>query len=436
MKKFISTWFGIGIFDEDWYENRLTIYEEIALKSFDKINDNDTHLIFYIDSNIPKSAARRLIKLQEKYSFIRLEKINFYFEMTESFKEYIIEHSEPEEFIAQIRLDADDVIDFDVFKEFEQIVEEKNSLITFEDLYYYQIGSTRIAETVRPFMALNMFFVTNNRDLTIYEASHNKMNEWAKENSFEVKTISSEKPYYIRTLFPDQDSNALEYFSTRVEFRDATNQDKKNFKDKFNLDLDNVNIGEELINQKFNYKWDYTSPYVMEARKTHNNLKSIKEKYKILRSNDWKDKDLLNCKTIDQYLEIFTTKENYKMILVAQDEASTKITDYKEIFKNSGIEINLSKEYFRKPYILIYDQKSKSQKELFSTDLTELEYKEENIYLRSVGYNAKSACSIIKDDINYCKNKRGLNIIVCNENGNIVDSINIDTYIGKKEVFR
>lgn len=66
MKKFISTWFGIGIFDEDWYENRLTIYEEIALKSFDKINDNDTHLIFYIDSNIPKSAARRLIKLQEK----------------------------------------------------------------------------------------------------------------------------------------------------------------------------------------------------------------------------------------------------------------------------------------------------------------------------------------------------------------------------------
>lgn len=356
--------------------------------------------------------------------------------MTESFKEYIIEHSEPEEFIAQIRLDADDVIDFDVFKEFEQIVEEKNSLITFEDLYYYQIGSTRIAETVRPFMALNMFFVTNNRDLTIYEASHNKMNEWAKENSFEVKTISSEKPYYIRTLFPDQDSNALEYFSTRVEFRDATNQDKKNFKDKFNLDLDNVNIGEELINQKFNYKWDYTSPYVMEARKTHNNLKSIKEKYKILRSNDWKDKDLLNCKTIDQYLEIFTTKENYKMILVAQDEASTKITDYKEIFKNSGIEINLSKEYFRKPYILIYDQKSKSQKELFSTDLTELEYKEENIYLRSVGYNAKSACSIIKDDINYCKNKRGLNIIVCNENGNIVDSINIDTYIGKKEVFR
>lgn len=158
------------------------------------------------------------------------------------------------------------------------------------------------------------------------------------------------------------------------------------------------------------------------------NLKKIFSEAKLIH-------DLRGKKDLNEYFDYLSKikKEKLLIIIVARDEASNLYSLYKDSFKQIGIKESLDGKW-RQSYVGVVDNYRKVYLDEVSTKkiYKNLKIDTLNIEVTSSGYESGNFASVKVNKIEYCKNRRGLNIIVINqENEKVLDSVFVDTYSDK-----
>ena len=133
------------------------------------------------------------------------------------------------------------------------------------------------------------------------------------------------------------------------------------------------------------------------------------------------------------YLEMLD-KERYSIFISVKDEASSCLTDeVVEAMQNLGFEFELP-GCNRYSYIAIKNEDEIT--ELLGDELLEANgsFRSGRVtyFVTSAGYDCGNTSSIMIDNTEYSKNKRGLNIVVYdNEIKTVIDKVCFDTHVGE-----
>jgi hypothetical protein len=128
-------------------------------------------------------------------------------------------------------------------------------------------------------------------------------------------------------------------------------------------------------------------------------------------------------------------KDQVIIAISVGDDAEDGLTSVQmNALNDLGLQMDFEADfYFRNSYLAIIDGGVTKYE---ATANRELEYHYENgiaIDIVSAGYNDGDESSILVDGVEYSRDKRGFNIVVCDkESGLVIDSVSFDVDSGKK----
>ncbi len=152
---------------------------------------------------------------------------------------------------------------------------------------------------------------------------------------------------------------------------------------------------------------------------------------------DYKEYVIRNGKMFNQYLGSITDPR-YSVFVAAMDEASRGLeADNTAWLQALGLQENLEDAY-RSAYIAVVDQGELVLERLGESESTEVLCASGQLksgvryYMSSAAYTAGAQACIVVDGVNYAMEKRGLNIVVYdNEKHTVIDSVVFDTHSEK-----
>jgi|UniRef100_UPI003FEF00A1 hypothetical protein len=151
-----------------------------------------------------------------------------------------------------------------------------------------------------------------------------------------------------------------------------------------------------------------------------------------------KDFELINTADIYEYFAILKDKR-YAVFMAASDDASTGLNDkMSELFRHLGLEGTVRDHFRSSYYAIISDQEIMEKVDDEQLKVSGVFRDGRSTYeISSGGYDSGSGCSIKIDQVEYAKNKRGLNIVVYNLlTQTVIDSICFDTYLAEMPAIR
>jgi len=142
----------------------------------------------------------------------------------------------------------------------------------------------------------------------------------------------------------------------------------------------------------------------------------------------------LGVKTAEELFDRMA-QGDYITIIAVKDEGSAALTDgIVEKARAVGLKFDLAEDGYRKSYLAVLDGKAVVYEEMSDQKLEyTVKLDGHNIALISAGYEVGNSASIQVDNVEYAKNRRGLNIVVFNKlTESVIDSASVDTFSDNK----
>lgn len=284
------------------------------------------------------------------------------------------------------------------------------------------ISTSKIVKTVIPnisfFIILCLIWVVNKGScVTIFTLPDGAINRRIFEKELVNYEVEKDKSYFF--LF-HKNTSSFRYYLMRYLY--YTNPGGFIF----NADTEGVRI---LNNYDYIFNYDDRNENVMNWIRENYPEQIQRTVIKTLRCID----------DIDEYLDSITNS-NYLVLISINDEAASNLSDItQEKLRNLGLQQDWSADMVRKSYIAVIYQGEVQEMSGGRIYLDDQINDEINYEVVSAGFNDKGGpiASIRINDIEYSKNKRGINIVVYNPiNQTVIDSVNFDTYLAGNPVFR
>jgi len=108
----IATRHGIGVFDEQWFDYRQLLLEQLTLASLDAQTHRDFVWVIAIDRDMPERARARLDRLAETRPYIRLAETELKLDFAPDLAKWVRAEAEARgrEWVLTTRLDDDDAV--------------------------------------------------------------------------------------------------------------------------------------------------------------------------------------------------------------------------------------------------------------------------------------------------------------------------------------
>ena len=147
--------------------------------------------------------------------------------------------------------------------------------------------------------------------------------------------------------------------------------------------------------------------------------------------------DFIKHSSAENYFARMSEKvSQYTVILSCKDTCSKY---FKEFIEKTGLGLNINDLRFRNSYIAILrgsellTEKSSADKIYERIEITDDLNRSMYVSIVSCGFNSGNKSSIIINNVEWSMDKRGLNIVIIdNETGKVVDSLNVDTHMDSK----
>lgn len=177
----LLTRFGIGITDPNWISIRLSLFKSITLPGVVSQNTSKLGWFIFIDSSWPAEFVSKLLLATRDFDFIKIIKVNFYFEY------YLIS----EKLIANSiscfgrclvsKIDDDDGISLDCF---ERLYELRGDFFAcvFSSGYEFLCQNRIFKPSTMPFLTMNTHFdMRNLDDLKYLRIGHHRVAEFIEK---------------------------------------------------------------------------------------------------------------------------------------------------------------------------------------------------------------------------------------------------------------
>ncbi len=208
VKVIAYTRLGIGVFDPEWWNIRLSLFEAITLPSISQhVRPGFTWVIF-LDTEVPEVHLERLKKsvrnsaLSDHVTFHFLDFISDYRSGFVSACRNILAR---DEFAIFHAIDDDDAISVDFYSNMWKVIcshsQAKRQIVTAPIFYDYNPEFNLVSPSTFGFYTFNTVYYGTYHDVEpILEVSHESRGKWAEENGFIVTSLTdSDKPSGLYT---------------------------------------------------------------------------------------------------------------------------------------------------------------------------------------------------------------------------------------------
>lgn len=212
----IATRHGIGVFDENWFEFRQHLLENITVPSLDAQTEKDFVWLIAIDRDMPERARKRIDELAETRPYVRLLELELKSDFRDSVARWASKKAEKRnaDWVMTTRLDDDDALNVGMV---ERLRREAKAYVARRELrpalFAPVIGCNWVPiemsghRTFRPgpSMGLSMLVPAEERR-TAYHGNHMKINRQMAAAGAYVKCIDDDTLWwlYAHTSVSDQ----------------------------------------------------------------------------------------------------------------------------------------------------------------------------------------------------------------------------------------
>ncbi len=204
----IITRFGIGVFDETWFEHRFLLFQSLVLPSIRNQTRRDFVWLICIGVDTLASVEERLHELVRDIDNAVLLKMSG-FEHRKCVN-YLRDISPPEKstHIITTRLDDDDALQFDFVKKVSEFYDsiapaaggDEGTVLTFTSGYLLNLVDGTIRRQVRDNVTAGLTLIAPRKfDGSIHSRTHSKIHEYAKARGFGYVRLETDNPMWIYT---------------------------------------------------------------------------------------------------------------------------------------------------------------------------------------------------------------------------------------------
>lgn len=454
MKTFIITRVGMMNSDEDFLLHNLDLFSAITFPSMEKaINSDDIYWLLLISKNfVPVKVINQLNQMidnspiRKNIYLILNNSVNVWDSNKRGVVEFITQHIEKGEYYLKHWIDTDDAVRFNLFDKAKEFVLDKikekgkdfNFCFSFGAIFSYYLRENKIeCFKNRYYQSYNSFTYENG---VVVDSPHilsysREANIYIKEN-FEIFEVMNTENVTLYTL---HGSNNISLRGVYVR--------KDGFNDLDLLPLEDFGIYQENVNRylikypdKFRYRERYSNakPFTNQERIKRQELDKIYELARqALDPNDLEKKEI---RDILKDIQIKNGTNFYDTIISFYELPNKCPIELKSINQSDDY-LSFLEKHSDKYYYFISAKRKKCFGLACANRETPIIKTDEEVFIQSgFKYNKiySSFVYIVSRNINntllssievkgleYSMNLDGLNVVVANPEGFVVDSVNI-----------
>lgn len=331
----ITTRFGVGIYDFEWYRYRFLLFEAITLPSLMAQTDQRFLWLIRIDPQIPQEAREHLETITGKFSNILILEWDEIYESLAPIK-YMRQNllSETIEHIITSRIDDDDAWRVNTVEilhelydqhlpELRKYVESTEGgsfcnglVITFPLGYEWVITEKEIRESVHPCHSMSVSVISNKASaINCFSTKHNKKQwmKYAKNNNLKYIELNENTPMWLYLRHKQANTAHSKFIRSQEKPITVSEKVVDSLEKNFGISRDNYRkyLDSHHNFTGFNKYLVSNSPSLWtEKKEIHKQIRKLTQDMKQCKLQEEREKiqaeiDLLGQKCIEKYTKLF-----------------------------------------------------------------------------------------------------------------------------------